>query len=105
MAITQKIKKRNGEIVDFSPEKITIVVKKAFAGALGDSHDIEAGEVTRSVVDAIDLKFGNTAIIPTVEETQDLVENAIAERGYFNVAESVHHLPLRTRQNTGGEKG
>ena len=45
MAITQKIKKRNGEIVDFNPEKITIVIKRAFAGTLGDSHDIEAGEI------------------------------------------------------------
>ena len=88
MAITQKIKKRNGEIVDFNPEKITIVVKRAFAGTLGDSHDIDAGEITRTVVDAIDAKFGNTAFIPTVEETQDLVENAIAEKGYFNVAKA-----------------
>ncbi len=88
MATTQKVKKRNGEIVDFNPEKITIVVKRAFAGTLGDSHDIEAGEITRSVVDAIDLKFGNTAFMPTVEEIQDLVENAIADRGYFNVAKA-----------------
>jgi ribonucleoside-diphosphate reductase alpha chain len=88
MAITQKIKKRNGEIVDFSPEKIEIVVKRAFAGTLGDSHDIEAREITNAVVSAIEQKFANTAFIPTVEETQDLVENAIAERGYFNVAKA-----------------
>ncbi len=88
MALTQKIKKRSGEIVDFLPEKITIVVKKAFAGTLGDSHEIEAKEITNAVVDALDQKFGNTAFIPTVEETQDLVENAIAEKGYFSVAKA-----------------
>lgn len=88
MAITQKIKKRNGEIVDFHPEKITLAVKKAFAAVLGDAHEAEAIEITRVVVDAIDLKFGNTAFMPSVEDIQDLVENALMERGYFTVAKS-----------------
>ena len=88
MAQTQKIKKRNGEIVDFQPQKITIAVKKAFAAVLGDAHDMDATDVTRVVADAIDAKFGNTLLLPTVEEIQDLVENAIAERGYFTVAKA-----------------
>jgi ribonucleoside-diphosphate reductase alpha chain len=88
MALTQKIKKRNGEIVDFNPEKITVAVKKAFAATLGDSHDSDAVDVTRAVVEAVDAKFGNTAFMPTVEEIQDLVENFIAERGYFTVAKA-----------------
>jgi ribonucleoside-diphosphate reductase alpha chain len=86
MAITQKIKKRNGEIADFDPGKITIAVQKAFAAVLGDSHDIDAADIMRVVVDSIDAKFGNTAFIPNVEDIQDLVETALMERGYFNVA-------------------
>jgi ribonucleoside-diphosphate reductase alpha chain len=88
MAITQKVKKRNGEIADFVPKNVTIAVQKAFAATLGDSHDTDATDITRAVVDAIDLKFGNTAFIPTVEDIQDLVENALMERGYFSVAKS-----------------
>ncbi len=88
MAQIQKIKKRNGEIVDFQPEKITIAVKKAFAAVLGDAHDMDATDITRIVADAVDTKFGNTLLLPTVEEIQDLVENAIAERGYFTVAKA-----------------
>ncbi len=88
MAITQKIKKRNGEIVDFVPKNITIAVQKAFAAVLGESHDQDASDITKAVVDAIDLKFGNTAFIPSVEDIQDLVENALMERGYFTVAKS-----------------
>src|SRR3989338_315346 len=88
MAVTLKIKKRNGEIADFHPQKITVAVQKAFAAALGDSHDADAADITRVVVDAIDLKFGNTAFIPTVEDIQDLVETALMERGYFSVAKS-----------------
>ncbi len=86
MAITQKIKKRNGEIADFHPAKITIAVQKAFAAVLGDSHDADAADIMRVVVDAIDLKFGNTAFVPSVEDIQDLVETALMERSYFNVA-------------------
>ncbi|HYF12842.1 MAG TPA: ribonucleoside-diphosphate reductase subunit alpha [Candidatus Paceibacterota bacterium] len=88
MAITQKIKKRNGEIVDFDPGKITIAIQKAFAAVEGNSHEADASEITRLVVDSIDRKFGNTAFIPEVEDIQDLVENAIAERGYFMVAKA-----------------
>jgi ribonucleoside-diphosphate reductase alpha chain len=88
MPITQKVKKRNGEIVDFDPSKITIAVKKAFAATLGDSHDTDSVDITRAVVDAIDQKFANTAFMPEVEDIQDLVETALMERGYFNVAKS-----------------
>jgi ribonucleoside-diphosphate reductase alpha chain len=86
MAVTQKIKKRNGEIVDFHPEKITIAVTKAFAAVTGDAHEMDGTDITRVVVDAIDLKFGNTAFMPSVEDIQDLVETALMERGYFTVA-------------------
>jgi ribonucleoside-diphosphate reductase alpha chain len=88
MAITQNIKKRNGEIVDFDPAKITVAVKKAFAATLGDSHDADAIDISRAVADAIDAKFANTAFMPEVEDIQDLVETALMERGYFNVAKS-----------------
>src|SRR5579859_2172689 len=85
MAITQKIKKRNSEIADFDPQKITIAVQKAFAAVLGDSHEADARDITRVVVETIDLKFGNTAFVPSVEDIQDLVEHALMERGYFGV--------------------
>ncbi len=88
MAITPKIKKRNGEIVDFHPQKITIAVQKSFAAVLGDSHESDARDIERVVADAIDAKFGNTAFIPSVEDIQDLVEMALMERGYFSVAKS-----------------
>ncbi len=103
MAITQKIKKRNGELVDFQPQKITLVVQKAFAAVLGDSHEADAKDITRVVVDAIDAKFGNTAFVPTVEEIQDLVETALMERGFFTVAKDYiiyryEHSKLRAEQ-------
>ncbi len=88
MAIVKKIKKRNGEIVDFHPDKVTIAVQKAFAAVLGDAHEADAKEITRVVADSIDLQYGNTAFIPSVEDIQDLVETALMVRNYFNVAKS-----------------
>lgn len=83
---TPKVKKRNGSIADFEPAKITVAVQKAFAAVTGDSHDRDAIQITKVVVDTLEAKFGNTAFIPTVEDVQDLVEMALMERGYFGVA-------------------
>lgn len=86
--MTQKIKKRNGEIVDFLPEKITIVIQKAFVATLGESHEVEASDIARDIALFVEEKFGSTALIPGVEDIQDLVETALMERGYFVVAKA-----------------
>ena len=88
MAPVRKIKKRNGEIVDFSPQKITIAIQKSFAAVLGESHEQDAIDITRTVMKVLDDQFANTAFIPSVESVQDLVENAIATHGYFTVSKA-----------------
>lgn len=88
MALAFKIKKRNGTIADFDANKISIAVQKAFAAALGDSMEREAQDITLTVVGAVEARFGGTALFPSVEDIQDLVENALMERGYFSVAKS-----------------
>ncbi|HVY72922.1 MAG TPA: ribonucleoside-diphosphate reductase subunit alpha [Candidatus Paceibacterota bacterium] len=88
MALVKKLKKRNGEIVDFQPEKIAIAVQKAFAATLGDAHEADAKDIMRVVSDSLDLQYGNTAFIPSVEDIQDLVETALMVRNYFGVAKS-----------------
>lgn len=94
MALTQKIKKRNGEIVDFNREKIGIAISKAFLSVLRDPHTDEANAIGRSVIEVIERKYGeNASIIPSVEDIQDLVENALMSRGYFAVAK--HYIIYR----------
>lgn len=88
MAIVQKVKKRNGEIVDFEPQKIIIALQKAFAASVGDARESEAISLGRAVADLIDEKFNNTAFIPSVEDVQDFVELKLMERGYFPVAKA-----------------
>jgi ribonucleoside-diphosphate reductase alpha chain len=93
MASTLKIKKRNGSIADFASEKIATAIEKAFLSVLRDPHAEEAAAISRSVVEAIDKRFGETALIPSVEDIQDLVENALMNRGYFAVAK--HYIIYR----------
>lgn len=88
MNTLQKIKKRNGSIVDFHPEKIVSAVQKAFRDVLQDAHESDAKEIAELVSGAVRLRYAGTAQIPSVEEVQDLVERALMERGYFDVAKS-----------------
>lgn len=83
----RNIKKRNGTIVEFSPEKIEKVVRKAFLAVRGDEHKEIANLITRFVCEELALRFSGEQI-PTVEQTQDLVEKHIMQSGYLDVAKS-----------------
>src|SRR5690606_29998878 len=74
----EKIKKRDGRIVRFNPEKINDAVTKAFIAQNMDPK--LADEVTSSVLKRVDSKFRRS--IPTVEDIQDEVEHALVELKY-----------------------
>lgn len=88
MTTLQKIKKRNGTIVDFNHDKIVSAVSKAFLEVLNDAHAEDARSIGEAVVAAVKLRYAGTAAIPTVEEVQDLVEHSLMDRGYYDVAKS-----------------
>mgnify|MGYP001579980538 CR=1 FL=1 len=88
MTTLQKIRKRNGSIADFDHVKIVSAVKKAFFEVLNDPHEADTNAIGALVSSAVRLRYAGTAQIPSVEEVQDLVERALMERGYFDVAKS-----------------
>jgi ribonucleoside-triphosphate reductase len=80
--MVDKIKKRDGKIVDFNPEKIRNAAEKAL---LADGLEkTEAYTVSQRVLDKVtarlDMMF-NGVSQPTVEQTQDLVEDALMGLG------------------------
>src|SRR3989339_795006 len=80
-----KIIKRNGEIVDFRPEKIQDAIAKAVQ-AVGGS-DLETPKIlTRLVVKEIEKKYADH--IPDVEGVQDIVEKILIEEGHAATAKS-----------------
>jgi len=83
-----KIKKRSGEIVPFDSSKITSAIKNAFRDVKGNDYDKTTLEITAKVVEGLAPLYREGAPTPSVEDVQDLVERAIMEAGYFDVAKS-----------------
>lgn len=83
------ITKRNGMTVPFDPTKIVIVMKKAFAAEQVPVDDSVLEQMTNRVVTGLTaVCVGSKDPCPTVEHVQDLVENTLMERGYYDVAKA-----------------
>jgi len=91
----QKIRKRDGSVVEFSKEKITNAIFKA-AQSVGGTDREESGRVADKVVEYINAKFKED-YVPTVEEVQDLAEKALIETGHATTAKS--YILYRHRKN------
>lgn len=85
--MVDKIKKRDGKIVDFSPDKIKYAAEKAFMADRMEDENIRAAaqRVTDMVVTKLNMMF-NGVSQPTVEQTQDLVEDTMMSLGYHTAA-------------------
>lgn len=81
---TFKIKKRNGAIVDFQPEKITRAMRLAFMDVRAAVDGDKLREMTDTVVRAIEVNF--PFVTSSVEDVQDAVEKELMKEGYFDVA-------------------
>ncbi len=70
-----KIKKRNGEIVDFDQEKITNAIFRALT-AINESDGKKAKKLSDRVVKILNRRFKKDEI-PGVEQIQDIVEEVL----------------------------
>lgn len=96
-----KIRKRDGRIVDFNPNKITEAIWKA-AQSVGGKDRRTAEKLTKEVVKLVNEKFAGK--IPTVEDVQDLVEKVLVENGHYKTAKAYilyreQHRQLREVKN------
>ena len=94
VAVTTRLMRRNGQIVPWLPNKITVAVRMAFLSLEQDpapSERVAAG-VTRRVAD-----LGQNII--GIEEVQDLVQEELMRQGHFKVAQSyILYRAFRTRK-------
>jgi len=82
----EHVRKREGDVVPFHPEKITEAVFKAtLATAQGDRATAE--HISTQVVSILNITCRDGRI-PTVEEVQDLVEQMLIEGGHASVAKA-----------------
>ncbi len=82
MPIT-KIRKRDGRIVDFNPERIKNAVHKAFVAVKLEDGE-KAERLTRGVVSLLEERFVER--IPSVEDVQDVVVEVLKRSGFEEVA-------------------
>ncbi len=81
-----KIKKRNGQVVDFKPEKIKDAAGKAFTATMVNVDDGILNEITHNALEAVHQTFNGTT--PSVENIQDIVEKILMQKGFYDVAKA-----------------
>lgn len=95
----KEITKRNGEVVPFDRSKMVTAMKKAF---VAESVSVDES-ILEQMIDRVLTKLvavcesAGDGPCPTVEQVQDLVEETLMERGYFNVAKA--YILYRFRQS------
>ena len=81
-----KIKKRNGQTVEFDTDKIKNAIRKAFV-ASNVNNEFVLEKLAREVINVLESKFGEENI-PTVENVQDVVETVLILNNYAQIAKS-----------------
>ena len=81
-----KIKKRNGELVDFDREKITAAIFKAIT-ASGQGDGKKSKKVSDKVVEILNRRF-RKGEVPSVEQIQDIVEEVLILEGLVETAKA-----------------
>ncbi|GAB4142670.1 MAG: vitamin B12-dependent ribonucleotide reductase [Patescibacteria group bacterium] len=77
--LVKKVRKRNGEIVDFDLERIKKAVLGPFSEVFNEKIDLQKVSLTVEIVkNKISAKF-HTNSIPAVEEIQDIIEESLME--------------------------
>ncbi len=82
----ERIKKREGNIVEFKQEKITIAITKAF-NAIGRPDAKLAQEISDKVSDVLKRRF-KTDEVPNIEQVQDVIEEILILDDLTDVAKA-----------------
>ena len=81
----EKLKKRDGRLVDFDKEKIAVAINKAFAATYKPGQEEVARRLADEVVSILEVEGDST---PGVEHIQDVVEKVLMDDGYIQTAKS-----------------
>ena len=81
----KNIQKRDGRIVPFDGEKITLAIAKAFDASYQPGQRSTAEKLAAKVVSILEVEG---LVLPGVEHVQDLVERVLMENGYTETAKA-----------------
>ncbi len=94
--MVDKVRKRDGRLETFNQQKITNAIARAFKEVGGKRSRTAPQVLSDRVVAAVENRFAGG--IPSVEEIQDLVEDALIANGYGDVAKA--YILYRNRHAT-----
>lgn len=94
----EKIRKRDGSVEKFTPEKISSAIFKA-AVACGGKDFNTAQKLCDEIINIAEEKYANH--IPEVEQIQDLVEYVLIENGHAQTAKA--YILYREKRNSARE--
>ena len=81
----EKLKKRDGRLVDFDKEKIASAIARAFEATYKPGQEKVAAGLTEEVLSILEVE-GIAA--PEVEHIQDIVERVLMDNGYVQTAKA-----------------
>ncbi len=81
----EKLKKRDGRLVDFDKEKIAVAINKAFQATYKPDQMDTARTLAGEVVAALEVEGLD---VPDVEHVQDIVERVLMDSGYVQTAKA-----------------
>lgn len=84
--MVKKIRKRDGSVVFFQPDKIEGAIWKAVRAVGGKDKDRAKG-LSNLVIEKLDVVYGEHGI-PDVESVQDMVEKVLIEEGHAKVSKA-----------------
>ncbi|MFW5782626.1 MAG: ATP cone domain-containing protein, partial [Candidatus Muiribacteriaceae bacterium] len=101
--LLMRIMKRDGQIVDFNPERITNAIFEAAKSVGGEDLEL-AKRLTDNTVDYIEKNYSDRVKM-SVEEIQDVVEKMLIEDGHYKTAKAYilyreHHTRVREMDST-----
>ncbi len=97
-----KIRKRDGDVVNFDESKIENAIWKAVTAVGGKDKD-RSDALSKMVVNKLNERFGENNI-PSVEDVQDLVEEVLIKNGHDQVAKA-YILYRKSREELRDVKG
>lgn len=85
-SLIKKVRKRDGRVVDFGPEKIANAIHKALNATNHPDGNL-AANLARKVTQRLEEKAAENPV-PNVEEIQDIVERVLIDEDYPEVAKA-----------------
>ena len=107
--VLTKIRKRNGDIMDFDQTRIAVAIEKAAIATQQQISEDAAADLSfiprlvRHIIEELEHRFSDASRIPDIESIQDVVERELLACGRFDVAKNfilyrAEHARLRAEK-------